>query len=70
MYISPNLKSKAAVKRALAEGVNISIYQPGPFGGNEPDNAVGLAVEGPHFPEPHKWYGQVTVVDGAVVSIK
>lgn len=27
-------------------------------------------VEGPHFPEPHKWYAQVTVKDGIVIAVK
>lgn len=26
-------------------------------------------VEGPHFPEPHRWYATVTVRDGIVVAV-
>ncbi len=70
MYVQPNYKSKAALKRGLNAGDYVTIYQVGPFGGNEPENAKGLAVEGPHFPAPHSWYGQVTVEDGQVVSVR
>lgn len=27
-------------------------------------------VEGPHYPEPHRWYAQVEVKDGIVVKVK
>jgi hypothetical protein len=27
-------------------------------------------VEGPHFPQPHKWYAQVVVENGIVVKVK
>jgi hypothetical protein len=27
-------------------------------------------VEGPHFPEAHKWYGNVRVVAGEVKEVK
>lgn len=70
MYISPNLKSKAAIKRAIAAGTTITVYQPNDmFGAVIPDNGE-VVVEGPHFPEPHKWYGKATLKDGKVVSIK
>ncbi len=35
MYTTKNFKSKAELKRALAAGDKITIFQPGPFGGNE-----------------------------------
>ncbi len=70
MYVSPNYKSKAALKRGLVAGEYVTIFQVGPFGGNEPNDARGPAVEGPHYPAPHSWYGQVTVVDGQVTEVK
>lgn len=68
MYVSPNFKTKKALKEAVAAGQTVTIYQPGPFGGNEPTNGK-TAVEGPHYPEPHKWYASVTVQDGKVVKV-
>lgn len=69
MYVRPNFKTKKDLKYAVAYGKEVTIFQPGPFGGNEPSNAQ-LAVEGPHYPEPHKWYAQVTVKDGKVTKVK
>jgi hypothetical protein len=68
MYLSPNFKNKKAVKDAIAAGKTITVFNPGPFGA-PPDNGK-CHVEGPHYPEPHRWYGQVTVVDGKVTAIK
>jgi hypothetical protein len=28
------------------------------------------AIEGPHYPKPHKWYAAVVVKDGVIVSAK
>lgn len=69
MYTSINFKSKKALKDAVASGREITIFQPGPFGGNEPNNGT-VYLEGPHYPEPHKWYAQAEVKDGKVVKVK
>ena len=68
MYVSPDFKTKKALREGLTRGVVITIFQPGPFGGNEPTNAV-VSIEGPHFPEPHSWYGRVKVENGQVVKV-
>lgn len=69
MYTTKNFKSKKALKEALAAGESITIFQPGPFGGNEPKDGT-VALEGPHYPEPHKWYAQATLKDGKIISVK
>lgn len=69
MYISPNLKSKKAIKEALAAGRTITVFQPGPFGGKEPTDGR-VTLEGPHYPEAHKWYAQGVLENGRLVSIK
>lgn len=67
-YTVKDFPSKVAVKRALAAGEVVRVYQPGPFG---PDVADGTqAFEGPHYPKPHRWYGSGEVKDGLLVSIK
>lgn len=33
-------------------------------------NTVVEFVEGPHYPEPHRWYAQVEMKDGIVVKVK
>jgi len=69
MYVSPNFKTKKELKEAVAAGKEVTIFQPGPFGGNEPANGK-LAVEGPHYPKPHTWYAQIEVQDGKVIKVK
>ena len=69
MYTDRNFKTKKALKEAVANGEEITYYQPGPFGGNEPQNGT-FCVEGPHYPEPHRWYATCTAVDGKIVKVK
>ncbi len=67
MYVEPNFPSKAALKRALKAGETVTVFSPGPF----PAKTDGTeTVEGPHYPKPHTWYGQVVVKDGVVQSVK
>lgn len=67
MYVTPNFKTKKAFKDAVAAGEKVSVFSPGPF----PATANGTeTIEGPHYPEPHKWYASVTVVDGYVTKVK
>ena len=67
MYTDINFKSKKALKEALAAGRKIWVYSPGPF--PCPQNGH-VALEGPHYPEPHRWYASAVVVDGYIVSVK
>jgi hypothetical protein len=69
MYATTNFKSKKAFKEAVAAGQKVGYYQPGPFGGNEPKDGT-VYFEGPHYPEPHKWYAEAQVKDGYVVKVK
>ena len=69
MYTTTNFKTKKALMDAVANGEKVTYYQPGPFGGNEPRDG-SIVLEGPHFPEPHRWYAQAKVVDGFIVSVK
>jgi hypothetical protein len=67
-YTRTNFKSKKALKEALAAGETIPVFQPGPFG---PDVRDGITcLEGPHYPEPHRWYAEATIKDGVVVKVK
>jgi hypothetical protein len=68
MYTTTNFKTKKALKEAVANGEQVGVYSPGPFG-NPPENGT-TSVEGPHYPEPHRWYATVTLKDGAIVKVK
>lgn len=69
MYVSPNFRTKKALREAVAAGQTVTVFQPGPFGGSEPTYGI-CTVEGPHYPTPHSWYAQVTLCDGLVVKVK
>lgn len=69
MYTDINFKTKKALKEAVANGEKVTYYQPGPFGGNEPQNGT-ICVEGPHYPEPHRWYAECKVENGVIISVK
>jgi ribosomal protein S12 len=67
MYVRPNFKTKKALKEALAAGKEVVVFCPGV--GTVPENGR-VTIEGPHFPEPHKWYAEGTMKDGKLVSVK
>jgi hypothetical protein len=74
MYTEKNFRTKKQLKEAVAlnlegKGPAIHYFQPGPFGGNEPTNGT-VYMEGPHYPEPHRWYASCEVKDGKVVKVK
>lgn len=69
MYVDPNFKTKKSLKEAVKSGKRVTVFQPGPFGDNTPMNG-SATVEGPHYPEPHRWYAQVQLENGIVVKVK
>ena len=66
-YVSPNFKTKKALREAIAAGKPIDVYQPG-LGSIPHDGTV--YIEGPHYPEPHRWYASGTMTDGRLTKIK
>ena len=69
-YVSPNFKTKKALKEAVASGKKVRVFQPG---GLFPDPTYPgtTSVEGPHYPKPHSWYAVVTMnEDGYVIKVK
>ena len=68
-YIIGNPKTKKAAKELLANGERLQVVQLSPFGENMIENGTAF-IEGPHYPEPHRWYARAEVVDGFVTSLK
>lgn len=66
MYVSPNFKTKKALVTALKEGKAVEVFAPGL--GTIPVNGT-VYLEGPHYPEPHRWYGQGTMKEGRLVKV-
>jgi len=69
MYTTRNFKTKKELKEAVAKGEQVTYFQPGPFGGREPQDGT-ITLEGPHYPEPHRWYAQAEVKNGMIVKVK
>lgn len=67
-YTTINYRTKKALKEAVANGDQVTVYEPGPFGPAPRNGKVYL--EGPHYPEPHRWYATAEVRDGIIVSVK
>jgi hypothetical protein len=65
-YTRTNYATKKALKEAHKQGTAIRVYQPGLFGPDVPDGPCCL--EGPHYPQMHKWYASCTVKDGVIVQ--
>ena len=58
-YVDPNFKTKKALKKAIANDEPVYVFQPG---GMFPlANSVEHTIEGPHYPEPHRWYARVKI---------
>lgn len=71
MYTYTNYKTKKALKEAVAAGKIVQVYQPNGdiTGASLPQNGE-VSLEGPHYPEPHRWYAKAILKDGNVVSVK
>jgi hypothetical protein len=75
-YASENFRTKKAFRDAVTAGKTVRVYEPGGWplahecGKAAPGQEYTVYVEGPHYPEPHRWYATVRVKDGVVVSVK
>ena len=68
-YATMNTQFKSHLKKAIADGAKVGIFQPGPFGRDTlPDGEH--AIEGPHYPQPHRWYAIAILKDGIIQSIR
>lgn len=65
-YTKVDFPTKKSLKEAVKRGDRVEVYQHGPFGPDITDGSV--AIEGPHYPKPHRWYAYVRVVGGVVTE--
>lgn len=71
MYTIRNFKTKKALKEAVAAGNLIGVYQPGGLDKVDYTKFSGIVtLEGPHYPEPHRWYANAIVENGFIVKVK
>lgn len=67
MYAEINFKTKKELKEAVAAGKRIGVYSPGPF----PAKTNGKEyLEGPWYPQPHRWYAEVEMKDGYIAKVR
>jgi hypothetical protein len=67
MYVFQNYRTKKEFKTAVLSGIKHEIYNPsGMF--PVPQNGR-VSVEGPHYPEPHRWYATAIVENGVVIKV-
>jgi hypothetical protein len=71
MYTERNFKSKKDLKAALTAGENVMVFDTAVIGALPQSSINGTVyLEGPHYPEPHRWYAQAKCESGRVVSVK
>jgi hypothetical protein len=66
-YVNPNFKTRKALVDAVKAGQRVSVFAPGL--GSIPLNGEAT-IEGPHSPEPHRWYATVIITKGYVTKVK
>ena len=67
MSCNVNPKTKKEFKTLVEKG-GVYLIAYGPF--DKPNQTGQVCIEGPQYPQPHKWYATAKVVDGKVVSVK
>ena len=66
-YVDPNFKTKKALKEAVKNGSLLKTYNPsGMFDTCQNGSDI---IEGPHYPESHRWYARVEVECGIIVKV-
>ena len=67
MYTDINFKTGKALRDAIKDGREVvRVFSHGPY----PCPTEGeVSVEGPHYPEPHRWYARVKLLGGRVVKV-
>ena len=67
-YTEINFKSKKALKEAVAEGRRIGVYQPNDIFNRVFEAGEWITLEGPHYPQPHKWYAEAKLGDDLCID--
>lgn len=72
-YISGNPPNKRTLKEWVADPNHRVRIMPGVSIVDTPEERpdfTGTAfIEGPHYPQPHRWYAKVQVTDGLVTKV-
>lgn len=66
MYCTGNPKTKKALREMVANGT-ARAFQPGGIFEAQTDGRA--TIEGPHYPQPHRWYASVILEAGRIVKV-
>jgi hypothetical protein len=70
MYAVGNPRTKKMLREWVANGRTVEAYLPNSeFTGFKVQTEGTALIEGPHYPEPHRWYAQVELRDGLIVKV-
>lgn len=67
-YVDPNYKTKKAFREAVEKGVQHRPYNPAGIFSVATNGSI--TIEGPHYPQPHKWYAACEVKDGVITKVR
>jgi len=67
MYTRTNYRTKKQLIEAVRAGKRVTVYQPGGIFPGETDGQV--TIEGPHYPEPHRWYARATIKNSVIIKV-
>jgi hypothetical protein len=65
MYTVRNYKSKKELLADFNAGKRVEVFYPGIQGPESGSNSL----EGPHYPQPHKWYASCTFENMVLVTV-
>ncbi len=68
-YTNENFPTKKALKDAITQGRKVRCHQPG-LGPDLSEFTGRIYLEGPHYPQPHRWYAQAEMVNGVLIKVK
>jgi len=68
MYAEKNYQTKKELVADFKAGKQIPVYQPGGIFPSQKDGNV--CIEGPHYPQPHKWYATATIANGIIIKVR
>ena len=68
-YTKFNYRTKKALAADVRDGVEVRCFQPG-LGPDLSEYTGSVTLEGPHYPEPHRWYAAAQLKNGVVVKVK
>lgn len=61
MYAEGNPTTKKQLKEWVASNRQIRVFQLNDMFGFRALDNMEVSIEGPHYPQPHKWYARVRI---------